>query len=250
MNKAKIAAGMAALIVAAGANAQIGTYSDDFEGYDVANADGLNGIAGAGWLVGANVFDPTGTTFLYNYFAFPAPNFDGTGAEAARFSAVTTGQGGPDQGNRQLAIFSDYNNQGSQTAGEIIEANTFKEYIVAAGDEGIWQFDFDYKNGDIGGSMSAIAFIKVLDPGAGFSLSDFSTLDTTSSGDVWQGGSLQVDIGSDQIGHIFQIGFWALGSNNDPSTVFYDNVSLFKVPAPGSVALLGLGALAARRRRA
>jgi len=250
MTKAKIAAGVAALIVAAGANAQIGTYSDDFESYDVANGDGLNGHASAGWLVGANVFDPTGSTFLFNYFGFPAPNFDGSGVEAARFTNIQTGQGGPDQGNRQLAVFSDYNNQASQTAGEILESNTYKEYTVAAGDEGIWQFDFDYKNGDIAGSMTSVAFIKVLDPGAGFSLSDFATLDTTDSGDVWQGGSLQVEIDSSQVGHIFQIGFWALGSNNDPSTVFYDNVNLFKVPAPGSVALLGLGALAARRRRA
>ncbi|MEM9064102.1 MAG: hypothetical protein AAGB51_01280 [Planctomycetota bacterium] len=244
-----LAATAALALLAGAANGQIATYSEDFEGFSVANADGLNGPGDDGWLVGANIFDSS-NNFLFNYFAFPAPNFDGTGVESARFSNIQTGQGGVDQGANQLAIFSDYNNQGSQTDGSIIEANTFREYTVAAGDEGLWQFDFDYKNGDISqGGMTAVAFVKVLDPNANFS-GPVLTFDTTNSNDLWAGGSIQVNIDNSQVGHIFQIGFWALGGGNDPSTVFYDNLNLFKVPTPGAVAVLGLGVLAGRRRRA
>ena len=79
----------------------LSAYSQDFEGLN--QADGA-ALSNDGWVVGANVFDPTGTTFLYNYFTFPAPN----GGPA--FSGIDIGQGGPNQGNQQMVVYSDYNN--------------------------------------------------------------------------------------------------------------------------------------------
>ena len=121
-----------------------------------------NSLSEDGWLVGANVFAPDGTTFLYDYFAFPAPN------GGAGFSAVAVGEGGPEQGAQQLSIYNDYNNA-DHAAGNIIEAIVFRERTIVASDIGTTiSFTFDAKAGNIEGASTALAFIKTLDPGAGF----------------------------------------------------------------------------------
>ncbi|MGP1272465.1 MAG: hypothetical protein ACTS22_03955 [Phycisphaerales bacterium] len=241
MKKIMIAAIVAA---AGGANAQLANYSQDFEGLNAGDAAAL---ANDGWLVGANVFDPSGTNFLYNYFAFPAPNgnLDGGGF---RFSAIATGEGGVDQGAQQLSVFNDYNNA-DHNIGNRIEANVFREYIIGAGDVGSTvTFTFDAKLGDLGGATTAAAFIKILDQNNGFALTAFETQDTTSIPNTWSTYSLSTTIQPAQVGTIFQIGFLNTASNFDSSGVFYDNINLV-IPAPASAALLGLGGLAAARRR-
>ena len=69
INKLFLSSALACLAASTGW-AQVGTYSQDFEGLDITSGTALGDD---GWLVGANVFDPNGN-FLYNYFAFPAPN--------------------------------------------------------------------------------------------------------------------------------------------------------------------------------
>lgn len=220
------------------AGADIVEYSQDFEGLNAASPSALGDD---GWLVGANVFSPGGD-FLYNYFAFPAPN----GGPA--FSGIATGQGGPDQGAQQLVVYSDYNNA-DHGNGNIIEANVFREYVVGASNVGqTWTFSFDYKLGDIGGNSTALAFIKTLDPSNGFALSNFLTFDTTNASTLWGSTSLSLEIDASLEGQIFQIGFLNTATNFEPSGIFYDNINL--VPAPsgaGALALVGL--LASRRRR-
>ena len=56
--------------------------------------------------------------YRYGYGTFPAPN------DGAAFCAVNAAQGGPEQGDRQLSIYSDYNNT-DHAKGHRIESNVF-----------------------------------------------------------------------------------------------------------------------------
>jgi hypothetical protein len=238
MKKVNSVAVIAAIAVGGVASADIAQYSQDFEGLDMGAA---NALENDGWLVGANVFEPDGTTFVYNYFSFPAPN-GGVG-----FSAIVSGQGGVDQGAQQLSVYNDYNNA-DHNIGRRIEANVFQEWTVGAADVGTTQtFSFDAKLGNLELDSTAVAFIKVLDPGNGFASSGGATIDMTNTPVSWTSYSMSVDIDASQVGHIFQIGFWSVASNFEGSGVFYDNINL--VPAPSAMALLGLGGLVAGRRR-
>lgn len=235
MNKTLIIATLASL--SATAAASITVYSQDFEGL---NATSPTALGDDGWLVGANVFSPGGD-FLYNYFAFPAPN----GGPA--FSSIATGQGGPAQGNQQLVVYSDYNN-GDHANGNIIEANFFREYTVGADNVGqTWSFSFDYKLGDIAGGSTALAFIKTLNPADGFAMTNFVTFDTTNADTLWSSQTLSLFIDASLEGQLFQIGFLNTATNFESSGIFYDNINL--VPAPSGAAVLAAVGLAAARRR-
>jgi len=179
-------------------------------------------LATDGWLVGANVFESDGTTFAYDYFAFEAPN----GGPA--FSAVAVGEGGPAQGAQQLSIYSDYNNQ-DHGIGRIIEAIVFRERNIVAGDIGTTiTFAFDAKRGNIEGASTALAFIKTLDPGAGFATTNFITEDTTNLPATWNTFTIQITIDASLVGQRLQYGFQNRASNFEGSGVFYDNVSFCK----------------------
>ena len=196
---------------------QIGSYAQDFEGLDQMSETALEED---GWLVGANVFAPDGTTFLYNYFAFPAPN----GGPA--FSAIDVMQGGPDQGDQQLSIYNDYNNV-DHAVGNRIEANVFQERMVGEADVGeTITFSFDAKLGNIEGASTAQAFIKILDQNAGFSQTGGDSVDLTNTPVDWTGYTLSVTIQPSQVGQIFQFGFLTVASNFEGSGIFYDNLEL------------------------
>jgi hypothetical protein len=90
-----------------------------------------------------NAFEADGTTLIYGYGPDPAPNNSGA------FSGVVLDEGGSEQGVQQLVIISDYNNP-DQAVGRRIEANTFRERSIAAGDIGnTLRFSFDAKRGNI-----------------------------------------------------------------------------------------------------
>jgi len=121
-------------------------YEEDFESLDQTSSTALGDDPappwGGGWVIFANVFLPDGNP-AYSYGAFPAPN--GTPG----FCSVASGQGGVDQGNQQLVIYSDYDNQ-DQAIGYRVEALTFRERTITAGDLGSTLiFRFDAKRGDI-----------------------------------------------------------------------------------------------------
>ena len=176
-------------------------------------------LAADGWLVGANVFESDGT-FAYNYFAFPAPN------GGAAFSAVAEGEGGPDQGARQLSIYSDYDNA-DHAVGRIIEAIVFQERDIVPGDVGTTvTFTFDAKRGNIEGATTALAFIKTLDPGAEFATTNFISEDTTDLPATWGAFSISLAIDASLVGQVLQIGFQNRASNFEGSGVFYDNVKV------------------------
>jgi hypothetical protein len=200
------------------ANAQLASYSQDFEGLVQSDTAALEND---GWLVFGNVFGPSGSPYLYGYGPFVAPN----NPDAAAFSLVAAGQGGAAQGAQQLVIISDYNN-GDHASGNVIEANVFQEFVVGAGDVGTtWVFQFDGKRGDLAGSMSALAFIKTLNPAAGFALTNFLIQDMTAAPTTWQTYQLSLFIDAGLVGQLLQIGFLTAGTNYDPSGVYYDNIN-------------------------
>jgi len=215
--KRSVSAIVAALVIFVFAGAALAQtpYSQDFEALPMVDGS----LAGDGWLNFMNVFDPGGG-YLYGYGVYPAVNNIGN------LQDITNGQGGPDQGDQQLVVYSDYAN-GDHGIGNLIESNLFQEWTVGAGAMGTWCFAFDAKMGDLAGSSTAIAFIKTLDPNAGYALTNFITADMTSIPTTW--GSYQLTIDVDGLdGQILQIGFSTTATLYEPCGVFYDNVDFYE----------------------
>ncbi|MFO7655096.1 MAG: hypothetical protein R6X25_14955 [Candidatus Krumholzibacteriia bacterium] len=189
-------------------------YSQDFEGLVQTDTGAL---ANDGWLVFANVFGPD-WSYWYGYGPFPAPN------DGPAFSQIVTGEGGAAQGTQQLVVISDYNNA-DHGNGAFIESNVFQEQTVTAGDVGqTWFFGFDAKIGNLEGSTTALAFIKTLDPGSSYAMTNFITVDMTAIPATWSDFGLSIVIDPGLVGQILQFGFANTATNYAGSAVFYDNV--------------------------
>lgn len=213
------AAAVLAVVVLIGMTPAMGSalapYSQDFEGLALPSPGGL---LGDGWLVYGNVFSPGGT-YLYGYGPFPAPN------DGAAFCAIAADEGGAEQGAHQLSVYSDYNN-GDHAAGNLIEANVFQEQTILPADVGnVWIFEFQAKLGNLVAPSTAAAFIKTLDPGAGYAMTNFITADMTAIPTTWSGYSLSITIDSSLAGQILQFGFMNTATYYQSSGVFYDNVN-------------------------
>ena len=215
-------------------------YEQDFEALDQASPTALGDD---GWIVFGNVFDGETGDFLFNYGAFPAPN----NPAAPAFSLIATGQGGPEQGEQQLVIISDYNARDQQDAGDRVQANTFQQRTIVAGDVGkTLTFSFDAKRGNINDpadpvcsttpnppcDSTALGFIRTVDPGAGFAVTNDITLDTTNLPVEWMRYSIEIEIDAGLVGQLLQFGFSATASNDEPSGNFYDNIT-FCTPGNG-----------------
>lgn len=236
---------MAAL--ASSSMASLVSYSQNFEGLNIASPSALGDD---GWKIFGNVFDGGGN-YIYGYGPFAAPN-GGNG-----FSAIATGEGGPAQGAQYINTFSDYNN-GDHGIGRIIEANIFQEQVVSAGDYGkTFEFKFDYKASSQFGPVlpsRTKAFIKVLNPGAGFSLVAFPTHETTAASTTdWATSTLSVTIDNTWAGHILQFGFLNTSTNYATTGMYYDNINFGEaVPEPATLSVLALsvvGVVSRRRRK-
>ena len=211
---------------AAPSQGQIVEFVEDFESLDINSPTALSD---ANWLVFGNLFDPDGN-FLSGYGPFGAPNGDLDGG-GFRFSALTTEQGGPDQGMQQLVVFNDYNNEShGDGSNNIIESNVFREFTITADNVGTtYRFGCEFKTGDLEAPATAVAFIKTLDPNNNFELTNFATFATDASTD-WFGGFIDLTIDASLVGQIYQIGFLNTASNFVPSGVIYDNVSVIEAP--------------------
>lgn len=218
---------LAALFCVSTTNAQI-NFCDDFDSY-VVPPDGA--LLGGTWLVGANVYsDPNRANFLYNYFAFPAPN-GGPG-----FSSTDD-----DGGDTVFNIYSDYNN-GDHGNGNYIEAIVFSESVIGAADlNGNYTFTFDHQlspnnTPDLANDPNLIelsAFIKVLDPNNGFATVYFDSFDTSQAAS-WTTSTIDVTIDPAWDGMIIQYGFLSYATGFAPTGVWYNNVCFMETPPPAA----------------
>ena len=199
--------------------AQIVPYTQSFESLALADPAGNTALGDDGWNLYCNVFDGSGN-YLYGYGVFPAPNVGNA------VSAVVENEGGPNQEMQQLSIFSDYNN-GDHANGNIIETNVYQEMPIDASNVGqTWIMTFDAKMGNVEGASTAAAFIKTLDPNAGYAMTNYITVDMTSISSDWDNYSVSLAIDASLAGQLFQIGFTNNASNYEGSGVYYDNVNL------------------------
>ena len=204
------------LLPAAGL-AALAPYSQDFETLDQLSPTALSGD---GWVVYGNVFDPTGVTWLGGYGVYPAPN------GLSHFCDVAVDQGGIPQGSQQLAVYSDYNNTAAHNAGNIVESNVFHEQTITAASAGQrWVFAFDAKHGNLAGASTAKAFIKTLNPAAGYETTNFIWLDMTAIPDTWTNYSINIPITAGLAGQLLQFGFANTATFYEPSANFYDNIA-------------------------
>jgi hypothetical protein len=211
--------GAAFLLVAPlASHAALSNYTQDFEA--LAQAD--PGALGAdGWKVFGNVFSPDHSAYFYGYGVFPAPN------NAGGFCGIDL-NGDAGHALQNLVVFSDYNN-GDHAAGNQIEANVFQEQTISAAEVGnTWTFRFDAKRGNLEPPTTALAFIKTLNPAAGYATTNFITLDMTAIAPAWSTYFCSIVIDASLAGQILQFGFNNTCTLYRGSGVFYDNVSFKK----------------------
>ncbi len=92
-------------------------------------------------------------------------------------------------------------------------------------------FSFDARKPEEGGvepPAKAVAYVQILNPAAGFSVTDRVEIDITSlSADAWTSLQLEMPVdGALMDGQLLQYGFSNTASNNAPSAMLYDNILL------------------------
>lgn len=227
-------AGLSCIIAAPlSGHAALSAYSQNFESLSAAAS-----TIGDGWKIFGNVFNTNGS-YAGGYGVFDAPN--GTPG----FSSIALGQGGAAQGAQQLVVYSDYNNRGAQGSGQNVEALVFQERTIAAGDVGTWTFSFDAKKGDLVSPSTAFAFIKTLNPSAGYATTNYVPLEMSAISSEWNRYSISLAVDAPLAGQLFQFGYAATATNDRASGTFYDNVSfaqaLAPVPEPETYAMMLAG---------
>ena len=111
------------------------------------------------------------------------------------------------------------------SVGNVIESLVFQERSIDGEDVGrTVTFSFDAKTDDLSGSSEALAFIKTLDPAAGFVTTNSVVLDTTALPDDWRRYDIHLELDVGLVGQLLQVGFSTTATNFEPSSNFYDNV--------------------------
>ncbi len=227
----------ALLLLAPAAHAAVTNYAQNFESMSLADPSALSAD---GWMVYGNVFAPDGVTYLYGYGPYPAPNPGGG------FSALVADQGGVTQGAVQLSVYNDYNNQ-DHGLGRWIEANVYREQTIEAADVNKYMtFAFDAKMGNLELLSTAVAFIKTLNPSAGWALTNFLKADMTTTPATWTNHSISLPITAGLVGQVIQFGFANTATAFQGSGVFYDNVTWVQSGTLGVDATPRANALALR----
>ena len=207
------------LLLPVASHATLAPYVQSFEGLNISDPAALTVD---GWVVYGNVFTADHATYLYGYGPYGAPNPGGG------FCAIDAGQGGPDQGTQQLSVYNDYNNT-DHAKGYQIESNVYREQTVG-GAEGrsTWTFQFDAKMGNLVAPSTALAFIKTINPAAGYATTNFISVDMTAIPASWNTYTLSITLDPSLAGQLLQIGFASTASHYVGSGVFYDNVVFSK----------------------
>lgn len=204
-------------------------YQQDFESLDRTNSAAL---AADGWVVYGNVFDAATDAYLYGYGPFEAPT------DGAAFCAISAGQGGPNQGDQQLSVYNDYNN-GDHANGRLIESNVYRERTIVAADVGrTISFGFDAKRGNINDpadplcpcTSKANAFLKTLNPIAGFVTTNLARQNTTALPEDWTRYEISLPIDAALVDQVLQFGFVTTATLYQPSGNFYDNLRVSSAP--------------------
>lgn len=196
-------------------------YSQDFESLPMVDGS----LAGDGWLVYGNIFDPA-WNYLWGHGPWPAPNNQTPG----NWQDITTGQGGVPQGDQQLVQYSDYGNV-EHAAGNWVESLLFQEQPIPVGATDTWCFQFDAKRGDLAGDSRAFAFIKTIDPNSGWAQTSLTDIFLTTIPDTWGTYSLTIDVSAFG-GQLVQFGFATQATNYEPCGMVYDNVFFYECSSP------------------
>jgi beta-glucanase (GH16 family) len=194
------------------------SFDADFE-----DSDASASAIGDGWTSFATAFTATGD-FAYNYGTFDTPS--NTGA----FAGIASGEGEEAQGLQYLNIFSDYNNA-DHGNGLTIEALSFQERTITAADGGNYRLTFDAKapfDGGIAPPTTAFAFLRTIDPNAGFATTNDIRLDMSGvSSTDWATFTVELTIDAAILeGQLLQFGFANAATAFNPSGIFYDNINL------------------------
>jgi hypothetical protein len=251
-------------------------YEEDFEALTLDDPAAV-GPAGAGFRYFADVWgnfdgDPpwlVGEDIALNSYFGDAPNASAPGIPDG-FSAIETGDGGPEQGDQYVSIFSDYNSpdqNGQGVCGNFVDndpctinTSVFIEPfnqtdgLIAAEDLGFcWTFSFDARSNpgvgiadatiDNGGNFlqaptSASAYLKTLNPQNAFNTTNDVRVDMTNiSNTDWVRFSINLELSDPLlVGQILQFGFNTIATEFDASAVLYDNLEVTKrqaaCPAP------------------
>ncbi len=228
-------------------HAQLAAYSQTFETLAPAETGWGNAALGDdGWRTWVNVFS-AGGAFLHSYGQYAAPN------GSLGYSGIGVGEGGPQQGNRQLAVYSNYADNTAHDSGHWVETLVFQQRTIAVADVGsTWAFQFDTKRFNLEAPSTARAFIWTLDPANHFQASASASVAMTAIPATWGTYALPFTITAGA-GQILQFGFANTATGYKGSAIYYDNISfaLAPVPEPATYALMlaGLGVFGAALRR-
>lgn len=201
-------------------------FSEDFESSSGTDPGALQSRE---WSVFAEVADSSGVP-LYAYGPFPAPN------GGASFSSIASDGQSAAQGERSLAVFSDYAN-GDHGNGFFVSGLVYQERMIHGLDVGrTMRLSFDYLEDPLGtnpGAQStAEAFLAVIDranPFAGLiTRVDFDT--TLASTSSWASGAVELTIQPSWAGQLLRFGFESTATNYEDSTRLYDNLAFGPVP--------------------
>ncbi len=249
--KMVLVAGTAALLFAPASWAVLASYSQNFEALGAGDPSALSAD---GFLVSGVVFSGAAAPapyggFKFFYGNFPAPNNTAPNIPDA-FSGIETGESGVPQGLNVLNVYSDYQCCLNTSEGhfdatgphDIVQSNVFREQTIGLADIGTtWSFKFDAKaRVEIGCASTpdsdCVAFIRTLDPGNGFALTNFVTFDSQANLTAnWSTQSISIDLSDPLLnGQILQFGFQSTSKQFGNTGVFYDNIVFALAPDPNT----------------